>query len=49
VKRSSIGINFEKQGVLAENPGIKVDWGKPTRHGFDRMLERGVTTDMVND
>ncbi|MFS0724193.1 polymorphic toxin-type HINT domain-containing protein [Paenibacillus sp. 1P07SE] len=45
----SIGTDFGKQGILANNPGIKVNWGNKTKHGFDRMLERGVTTDMVND
>ncbi|MFZ5596788.1 MAG: RHS repeat domain-containing protein [Bacillota bacterium] len=42
-----IGENFGKLGTLVENPGIKVNWNTFAEHGFERMAQRGVTTDMV--
>ncbi|MEN2774873.1 polymorphic toxin-type HINT domain-containing protein [Acetivibrio clariflavus] len=44
-----IGDDFGKLGKVVENPGLKVDWGQYSKHGLGRMMERNVTTDMVND
>ncbi|WP_059050262.1 RHS repeat-associated core domain-containing protein [Paenibacillus senegalimassiliensis] len=46
---SKIGDDFGKLGKVIENPGLKVDWGQYSKHGLGRMVERNVTTDMVND
>ena len=43
------GVDFGKLGKLVENPNIKVDWGQYANHGLERMLERNISTDMVNN
>ena len=46
---SSGGMDYGKLGKLVENPNIKVDWGQYTNHGLKRMLERNISSDMVNN
>lgn len=36
-------------GKYVEHPNIEVDWSKFAEHGLERMEQRGVTKDMVND
>jgi len=45
---AKIGTNLGKLGVVAQNPGIKVDWSAFAEHGLKRMTERGVTKEMVD-
>lgn len=46
---AKIGDVFGKMGKLTDNPNLEVDWSNTTQHGIDRMLQRGVTQDMVNE
>ena len=41
------GDSFGKAGTLVEHPGTKIDWSKVSKHGLQRMNERGVTQNMV--
>ena len=45
---AALGTSFGKLGTLIANNGQQIiDWGKTTRHGMQRMIERGVTQNMV--
>ena len=45
---AALGTSFGKLGTLIANNGQQIiDWGKTTWHGMQRMLERGVTQNMV--
>ena len=42
------GTSFGKLGILIENGGQQIiDWTKTSIHGLERMVERGVTKDMI--
>ena len=43
------GYDFGKMGIYVEHPDITVDWSKFTEHGLERMNQRGITQEMVND
>ena len=44
----ALGTSFGKLGTLIANNGQQIiDWGKTTWHGMQRMIERGVTQNMV--
>lgn len=43
------GDDFDKIGTYVENPGIKVDWTQNAKHGAERMQQRGMTQEMVNN
>jgi len=43
------GTDFGKMGTYVENPNISVDWSKFAEHGLERMEQRGVTKEMVDD
>ncbi len=43
------GDNFGKMGTYVENPDIKVDWSQYAEHGFERMQQRGMTQEMVDE
>ena len=43
-----LGTSFGKMGTLVENPSIKVNWNAFAEHGLERMVQRGVTHEMVN-
>jgi len=46
---AAAGTSFGKLGTLIINDGKQVvDWANTTAHGLQRMLERGVTQEMVN-
>lgn len=45
---ATVGTSFGKLGTLITNNGQQViDWGITTAHGLQRMLERGITQEMV--
>ena len=45
---AALGTSFGKLGTLIANNGQQIiDWGKTTWHGMQRMIERGVTQNMV--
>ena len=45
---AAFGTSFGKLGTLIANNGQQIiDWGKTTWHGMQRMIERGVTQNMV--
>ena len=45
---AATGYSFGKLGTLIVNNGQQlIDWGKTTYHGSQRMIERGVTREMV--
>lgn len=35
-------------GKYVENPNIKIDWSQYAEHGFERMQQRGMTQEMVD-
>ncbi|AEY65641.1 RHS repeat-associated core domain-containing protein [Clostridium sp. BNL1100] len=41
------GTVFGNFGTLVKNPGITVAWKNITKHGLERMAERGVTKELV--
>ncbi len=43
------GDDFGKMGTYVENPNIKVDWTQYAEHGAERMQQRGMTQEMVNN
>ena len=43
------GDDFGKMGTYVENPNIKVDWTRYAGHAVERMQQRGVTQEMVNN
>ncbi|MBO5523185.1 MAG: DUF4258 domain-containing protein [Roseburia sp.] len=43
------GDDFGKMGTYVENPNIKVDWTKYAEHAAERMQQRGMTQEMVNN
>ena len=43
------GDEFGKMGTYVENPGIKIDWTQYAEHGFERMQQRGMTQELVNN
>ena len=49
VGKAELGHDFGKMGKYVEHPNIEVDWSKFAEHGLERMEQRGVTQDMVND
>ena len=49
VSKAELGHDFGKMGIYVEHPNIEVDWSKFAEHGLERMEQRGVTKDMVND
>ncbi|MPM77022.1 hypothetical protein SDC9_124021 [bioreactor metagenome] len=44
----ALGTQFGKLGKLVKSPNISIDWENTTPHGLERMLERGVTQNMVD-
>ena len=45
---AALGTSFGKLGTLITNNGQQIiDWSQTTRHGLQRMVERGVTQNMV--
>ena len=44
-----IGTDLGKMGTFAEHPGYKVDWSAYAKHGYERLAERGVTPELVDD
>ena len=47
--KAELGHDFGEMGKYVEHPNIEVDWSKFAEHGLERMEQRGVTKDMVND
>lgn len=43
------GDDFGKMGTYVENPNIKVDWTQYAEHAAERMQQRGMTQEMVNN
>ena len=43
------GDDFGKMGNYIESPKITVDWSCYAKHGTDRMQQRGITHDMVDE
>ena len=43
------GDDFGKIGTYIENPNIKVDWTQYAEHAAERMQQRGMTQEMVNN
>lgn len=43
------GDDFGKMGTYVENPNIKVDWTRYAEHAAERMQQRGMTQEMVNN
>ena len=43
------GDDFGKMGNYIESPKITVDWSSYAKHGTDRMQQRGITHDMVDE
>lgn len=48
-KLAKYGDEFGSMGKYVKNPNIKLDWDSVTQHGMDRMVQRGVSKDMVNN
>jgi hypothetical protein len=46
---NTIGKDFGKLGVVVNNPDITVDWKIITDHANQKMTERNVNQDMVNE
>lgn len=42
------GDNFGKMGTYVENPNIKVNWSQYAEHGLERMQQRGMTQEMID-
>lgn len=47
--QAQYGDDFGKMGKYVENPGIEVDWAKYAEHGAERMQQRGLTKEMVEN
>ena len=43
------GDDFGKMGTYVENPQIKVDWSKYAEHAAERMQQRGMTQELIDD
>lgn len=43
------GDDFWKMGTYVENPNVKVDWTQYAEHAAERMQQRGMTQEMVNN
>ena len=43
------GDDFGKMGTYIENPNIKVDWTQYAEHAAERMQQRGMTQEMINN
>lgn len=43
------GDDFGKMGTYVENPNIKVDWTQYAEHAAERMQQRGMTQEIVNN
>ena len=43
------GDDFGKMGTYVANPNIKVDWTQYAEHAAERMQQRGMTQEMVNN
>lgn len=43
------GHDFGEMGIYVENPNIKVDWTQYAEHAAERMQQRGMTQEMVNN
>ena len=43
------GDDFGKMGTYVENPNIKVDWTQYIEHAAERMQQRGMTQEIVNN
>ena len=43
------GDEFGKMGTYVENPNIKVDWSQYASHGAERMQQRGMTQEMIEN
>ena len=41
------GDDFGKMGTYVKNPNISIDWAQYAKHGAERMLQRGITKEMV--
>lgn len=47
--QAQYGDDFGKMGTYVENPNIEVDWTQATAHGTERLQQRGMTQEMVNN
>ncbi|MFN6738125.1 LysM peptidoglycan-binding domain-containing protein, partial [Enterococcus gallinarum] len=43
------GEDFGKMGIYVEHPNIKVDWSKHSVHGLERLEQRGLSKQQVED
>lgn len=43
------GDDFGKMGTYVEKPDIKIDWTQITQHALERLLQREMTQEMVNE
>ncbi len=43
------GDDFGKMGTYVENPQIKVDWSKYAEHAAERMQQRSMTQELIDD
>ena len=49
LKLAQYGDDFGKIGKYIESPNVKFDWSQSTNHGLERMLQRGLTPNMIKD
>lgn len=49
VTRGLVEDDFGKMGTYDETPEFKVDWTLYAVHGAERMQQRGMTQEMVNN
>jgi hypothetical protein len=42
-----LGTQVGKLGTFVNNPSINVNWAKATPHGLERLVERGVSKEMI--
>lgn len=43
------GDDFGKMGTYVKKPDIKIDWTQITQHAIERLQQRGITQEMVNN
>jgi len=43
------GDEFGKMGTYVESPNVKVDWNQYAEHGTERMRQRNMTSEMIDD
>lgn len=49
ITKAKIGDDFGKVGIYVEHPNVSVDWKQSATHASERMSERGMSEEQVND